>query len=395
MSERRELLTHSRQAAFKECRRKHYYSYELGMRRTDDARALRMGSAFHDGIEQLASKWVDDSDAHAAMAEVMADPLADACAAVRKRYENMPQYIDAYEWAIECETIMRLVCAYQWRWKDSKIENIETEFKFQLPLVNPDTGKSTPSFDLAGKIDGIVRLEDGRLAVKETKTVGEELGPQSPIWRRLRMDHQISLYIDAARRMGFKVDTVLYDVIRKPSIAPEKIPVTDIDGMKIVLDASGDRVRNAKGKEWRQTGDKEKGYYVQTRPMSVEEWGEKLTADIVSRPEFYFARVEIPRLDADVLEYQHELWDIQLEIREAQRTGRHYRTVSRNTCQYCSYFEPCSTSQQIDQANLPMGFEILSDPHPELINVSITTKTTTASAAAEGSIDERAAAHVG
>ena len=361
-----QLLTHSRQDCFKTCRRKHYYSYELGMRPIHDSRALRMGSAFHDGIDALGS----------------GKPLADACEAVRSHYADKPDFADEADWLYECETILRLVCAYQWRWQADSLTYIATESAFALPLLNPATGAASTIWSLAGKIDGIVRLEDGRLAVKETKTVSEDIGPDSPLWRRLRIDHQISLYIHAARRMGHAVDTVLYDVIRKPTIAPTSVPIVDADGIKIVLDSHGERVRNA-NKTWKQTGDTERGYSLQTRPMSVNEWGAKLTADIAERPAYYFARVEVPRLDQDVIEYQHELWDIQREIREAQRTGRHYRTVNRNTCQYCAYFEPCTNGADITSSP-PNGFEFVGDVHPELGGLNVNASITT-SAAAEGS----------
>jgi len=352
--ERRELLTHSRMSAFKECRRKHWYSYELGLRRIDDARALRMGSAMHDGIDALGNNL----------------GVEVACERIDTRYANCPDAFDGYRWAIEHETMRRLVCAYDWRWGESPIENVCVERAFSLPLINPATGRQTPSFDLGGKIDGVVRLEDGRLAVKETKTVSEDIGPDSPLWRRLRMDQQITLYLHAARELGFPVETVLYDVIRKPTIDATPVPLTDEDGKKIVLDAHGERIRNTTGKkEWRQTADVEKGYVLQTRSMSPDEWGEKLTADIVSRPDYYFARVEIARLDADIEEFKAELWDVQLSVRDAQKNGRHYRTVNRNSCGFCTYFDLCCTGQEINPAYPPAGFTILTDPHPELERV--------------------------
>lgn len=344
-----QLITHSRQACFKECRRKHWYSYELGLRRIEDARALRMGSAFHDGIDALGQGL----------------GVGEACSRVRQHYQTIPEYIDQIEWDYECETIMRLVCAYDWRWASMRLEYLACELAFQLPLLNPATGARTPIFERAGKIDGIVKLEDGRLAVKETKTVSEDLGPDASLWRRLRMDQQISGYISAARDLGYAVDTVLYDIVRKPSISPTPMPIVDADGIKIVLDANGERVRNA-NKTWRQTGDKEKGFELQTRPMSSTEWGQKLTDDICSRPDYYFARVEIPRLDQDIAEYQQELWEIQLTMREAQRMGRHYRTVHRNTCGFCEYFDTCSTNQRIDRTSPPVGFQFVDDIHPEL-----------------------------
>lgn len=371
MSDKRQLLTHSRQDCFKVCRRKHWYAYELGLRRIEDGRALRIGKAMHEGIAALGD----------------GEPIDFACQIVHSHYAMCPGHFDGYEWSIERETVLRLLCAYGWRWESSPVEFVVTEKPFQFPLVNPTTGKPTPVWDAAGVIDGIVKLEDGRLAVKETKTVSDDISDEADMWRRLRMDHQISLYIWAAREMGYQVDTVLYDVIRKPSIAPEAVPIVDDAGLKIVLDGDGERVRNITGKkEWRQTGDKEKNYTLQTRPMSADEWGEKLTNDICMRPDFYFARREIPRLDQDVNDYQAELWEIQQAIREAQRSGRWYRTVNRNSCGFCSYFDICSTNQPIDPSQPPEGFEIVESIHPELERangrVSIATVNTTETAAA-------------
>lgn len=413
----KQLLTHSRQDAFKTCRRKHYYTYELGLRRIDDARALRMGSAFHAAIEALSKTPAEhvlltpaDCNCGGAYCNICEGGLGYckvchggesdldqpcnlrvACDTIHKRYARVPELADPYWWSIERETLLRLVCGYAWRWSSMPLEYVATEHAFQVPLVNPATGAETPIFDLAGKIDGIVRLEDGRLAVKETKTTSDDLGIEAPLWRRLRIDHQISLYIHAARREGYDVATVLYDVVRKPTIQATPVPLLDPDGLKIVLDANGHRVHNASVKAkktcpkcagagvdaaqlpcsctlgpWRQTGDTEKGYVVQTRQMTPEEWGEKLSADIAERPDFYFARREVARLNSDVDEYQAELWEIQQAIREAQRTGRWYRTVNRNTCEYCPYFDLCSSSQQLDRNNPPPGFHFVDDVHPEL-----------------------------
>lgn len=365
----KELLTNSRMAAFKTCRRLHYFTYELGLRRIDEAKALRMGSAFHAGIEALTKPqpWVDDSNAHAAMAEVLDEstPLSRACDAVRKYYRWLPEGFDEYRWAIERETILRMVCGYEWRWRNADLEYVSVESSFEIPLVNPATGAESKLFNLAGKIDGIVRLEDGRLAVKETKTMSEDLGPDAPVWRRLRMDSQISLYIHAARMLGHQVDTVLYDCARKPSIEATAVPLCDSDGIKIVLDRDGNRVRTKDGKKWRQTADTELGYVLQTRPMTVAEWGEKLAADIYERPDFYFTRKEIPRLDHDIEEHQTEIWEIQQTVRDAQRTGKHYRTVTRNTCPYCAHFDHCSNGTDVSIA-APIGFEFVDDIHPEL-----------------------------
>ncbi len=362
-----ELLTHSRQDTFKSCRKKHQFSYEIGLRPVEDARALRMGSAYHDGLESLGS----------------GASIEHACSRIYAAYaRGGPEWMTPYEWDIERETLLRLLCAYEWRWIESGVTNIEAEFSFKMPLVNPATGRTTPSFLLAGKIDGIVRLEDDRQAVKESKLLGEDIGPDAHLWRRLRIDSQISLYMHAARAKGFPVETVLYDVTRKPAIAPEQVPILDGDGIKIVLDRAGERVRTKDGKKWRQTADKDEGYVLQSRPMTVAEWGQKLTDDICSRPAFYFARMEVARLDADIAEYQSEIWDIQQTIRDAQKSGKWYRTVGRG-CQFCPYFDLCATGTPIDPTYPPPGFEIVYNVNPELGDTNDVNSTSSATAEAE------------
>lgn len=341
------LLTHSRMDCFKSCRKREWFMYELGIRRVEDAKALRMGSAYHDALETLANT----------------KSLDAACNAVYYTYQTVEPF-DQRELDIERETVLRLLCGYVWRWENYPLEYLAAEREFELPLINPETGRPTPNFKLAGKIDGIVKLEDGRLAVLETKLLSEDLAADSQLWRRLRVDHQITNYVLAARRLGYPVDCVLYNVACKPSIKPSLVPILDKLGAKIVLDAQGDRVKTEKG-SWRQTGDTAKGYVLQTRPMTAEEWGSKLAADIQEQPDRYYARKEVPRLDQDLAVFEAETWDIQKTIRDAQLNDRWYRTCNKNTCAYCDVFDLCTTGWQ-NSDSLPEGYVRLSDVHPEL-----------------------------
>lgn len=342
-----QLLTHSRQSSFKACRKAHWFSYELGLRRETDGKPLRMGSAYHIGLEAIANL----------------EGLDIAVEKAREYYGNCPQSFDQYEWDIECETVVRLLCGYVWRWANEPLEHLAAEQSFRLPLLNPDTGKPTPLFELAGKIDGIVRLQDSRLAVFESKLLGEDIQPDSDLWRRLQIDSQISMYVLAARRLGYPVECVLYNVTRKPTIKPTAIPLLDELGVKIVLDREGNRVKTKTG-YYRTTGDTALGYVVQTRPMTVEEWGDKLTEDICERPDYYYVRREIARLDQDLKEYEYDLWSIQQTIRDAQKTNRWFRTASKN-CDWCSFFAPCTSNFQPSDS-LPDGFVFVNDVNPEL-----------------------------
>lgn len=269
------------------------------------------------------------------------------------------------ELAIEVATVEALLGGYAWRWAQQPLEVIASEQTFVVPLLNPVTGGASKLFSLAGKIDGIVKLEDGRLAVLEHKLLGEDISSDGEFWRRMQMDQQISLYVYAARQCGFDVSAVLYDVARKPTIKPTPIPVLDENGLRIVLDNIGNRVLTAQGKP-RQTGDTVLGYVVQTRPMTAAEWQSKLMLDIGERADHYFARVEVARLDSEIDECVQELWDQAKTIREAQRYNRHYRTVSRNSCVWCAYFGLCSSKRDVTSGQWPEGFEYVNDIHAEL-----------------------------
>ena len=109
----------------------------------------------------------------------------------------------------------------------------------------------------------------------ETKTSSEDLSPGSTFWKRTILDPQLSLYLPAIRKLGHDPRGCIYDVLRKPDQRPGTIPLVDETGTKIVHDAAGQRVRTKDGKKWRQTGDTELGYVLQSRPETPEEYGHR------------------------------------------------------------------------------------------------------------------------
>lgn len=348
----KQKLTHSRIQCFKQCRRKHYFSYVCGLRKITDSAPLRMGSAYHAGQETIGKGGSSD----------------DAVEAIRSYYQDRPDFIDELEWAYERVTVECLMVYHQWRWQHEPIEHIETEKAFALPLVNPATGRRTNNFDDHGKIDGIVRVADGRLLVREIKLLGEDISQGADIWTRLRLDNQITRYLGAARQLGYEVDAVLFDCTRKPASRPTPVPLLDDDGLKVVLDADDNRVFNKPLKDGtakpRQTADTELGYRILTRPMSADEWQQKLCADIFERPDNYYHRQEVARLDDTLLQYRQEVWDIQRDVRDAELHDKHYRTVDKH-CTHCPYFSICERSWKPGDY-IPEGMEVVEDVHREL-----------------------------
>jgi len=309
-------LTATSTACLRRCPRQHHLRYELGLARIRKAAPLRLGGAYHLGLE-LYSK---GTTAEQAIQQATAD------------YATCPEWADPVEWAVECETVKTLLAGHFWRYGQDDIEFVAVEGSFEIPLVNPDTGAPSRTFSLAGKIDAIVKLPDGRLAVLEYKTAGEDIAPDSEYWLRLRCDGQISLYVLAARAMGYDVATVLYDVTRKPTI----------------------RLRQKE---------------------TPEAFGQRLLADIGERPDFYYQRREVPRLEDDLAQFQAELWQqgqylVELRRRAARLddpSAAHFRNVGRLTCGYCDFADLCLTGVRVDPTNPPAGYQVLPDVNPELL----------------------------
>lgn len=347
MAEGLQLLTNSRRNSFGSCHRKHYFEYELAVRPVQDAEALRFGALIHAALEAWLLHLWEGPDA--ALREALAAILANAPKAEA----------DAYVQAVA----RAMVEGYHDRWHAEATEVLAVEQHFEIPLLNPDTNGQSRTWKLAGKIDGIVRSADGKVRILEHKTTRDQLAADSRYWTKLAIDGQVSGYYMGAKALGYEVEGCLYDVLRKPALRPAQVPVLDEDGVRIVLDANGDRVRTKDGKKWRETGDSSQGYVQQFRTETADELYARLRADIAANPDAYFRRLEVPRLDADLVEYLSDMWAVGREIAEAQNSGR-WPKNPRSCDSYgtCSYFEVCAGRESIEN---PHVFK-RGETHPEL-----------------------------
>jgi len=333
-----QILTHSRLATFRTCPRKAYLAYDLGIRPEVEAEVLRVGSAFARAVEADAKG-------------------LDVCERIDAGLS------DEYERAL----VAAMFHGHKQRWQHEPVEHVAAELLFDLPLTNPATGGVTPIWRRAGKIDRIVRLADGRLALMEYKTTSRDFAPDADYWLALRMDMQLSIYLIAARDLGYDVSTILYDVTRRPAQRPSQVPILDESGMKIVLDGAGERVRTKTGK-WRETGDKEQGYVLQTRTETPAEFAARVASVIAADPDYHFARIEVARLDDDLEQAKEEIWQQQLSYRAAQiarKPGAFYRNPNACFGHYpCEYLAICQHRDL--EHHTPAGFCRVDDVHPEL-----------------------------
>lgn len=351
--------THSQRTCLQTCARKHLIAYVLKIRPATDARALRFGAALHDGVHRFSMGQPDWMG------------LAIAGMDGRARWRDMPEEaLVAYRY--DREAVAALLEGYAQRWaaEAAREEIVASEINFEIPIVNPETGRPTPNYTAAGQVDRIVRTGD-RLIVRELKSTSWDISdPAADYWMRVRMDSQVSGYYLGAQTMGYDVAGVEYDVIRKPGLRPGSVPLIDEDGVKIVRDQSGQRVRTKDGKKWRETSDREAGYQLQTRPEWPEEFGARLRAWIKEHPDETYQRREYGRDNEALRSAQQEIWDITHHLHYCRTTSRWPRNTS--ACiglGKCPYFDFCCNNQIPGEYGvLPQGFILLDDPHVELIN---------------------------
>ena len=320
-------LTASAIRSYLDCPRKYEFAYEQRIRPIKQHDALRFGSLFHDVFEHLDNgmTWTD----------VCRRTLAQAAT------------------DIEAQQVLRLAAEHHRHYGDDGFEIEETEGVFTADIGGvPCTGKR----------DRVVVLPDGRRAVQEYKTSSEDIEPGSIYWRRLRMDIQVSIYL-----ISSGAETIIYDVTRKPTIKPRQIPLLDSDGIKQVRDdETGERVENKNGK-WKQAAGP--GLTLVTREESADEYGDRLTADIQSRPDYYFQRQEIARMPEDSEAAVEDVQAVDALIR-LQLFPRN--TASCTRYGECPYFTICSVNAK-PADGVPVGFERLKTAHPELSDAPTTT----------------------
>ena len=297
-------LTNSMRSKFNRCHRAYKFCYVDMKRPAVTSEALSFGTAMHVMLEQYWSgkEITLDSD------------------------EN-----DYTFW-----TLKALMDGYisKWQVSDSdKYETIAAEVGFTAPLMNPETGGISKTFQLAGKIDALAKEKaSGKTLIVEHKTTSQDIGPGSAYWLKLPIDGQVSGYYVGAQSLGYEPTNCLYDVIRKPTIKPYK--ATPVDKRKYNKDGSLSKAC----REFDET---------------PQEWYERLKADIAERPDYYYARLEIARSNNDLEEYLFDMWAVSREIADAERMGRFSRNPdSCNVFGSCEYFDVCSGCADIDDVTL-------------------------------------------
>jgi hypothetical protein len=257
---------------------------------------VRDAVEFQVGLEEQMST-TTESALDAALAVIDAQPIADDSQALV---------------AAKCKGLMR---GYDARWRDAGYVTEAVEQVLTAPLVNPETQAKSRTFKLAGKLD-VIATYNGRRVLFDHKTTTQDItDPNSPYWRQLVVEGQPSHYGILGWANGIKFDQTVWDVIRKPGIKPAKLTKAERGSVLAThryygVTVADDTMQGLAGTEERE---------------SLAMYESRLAYDCtVERPEWYFARRPVPRMDHELLEYSQKAWEIGQDILATRNSGRVY-----------------------------------------------------------------------
>ena len=297
------LITTSEIRTYQRCREEHRLTYLQGYRPEEPATALAFGTAIHAGLEQ----WWQPGEL----------PLRLATSVAAQKAAELG--LDVYERV----AVQVMLEAYHAHWQGERdqyvVRSLETVFE-----------RDRDGYQLGGRYDGLIEADrPRRLLVLEHKTTSEEIAPGTEYWSHLALDRQIDHYLIASQASG-----VLYDVLRKPKIRPER--ATPID---------------------RQKRRKDGQLYAGQREAdeTPQEWEARLRAAYADEEHGpWFVRREVVRLPHELHRANRELDQLAGEIvaanpnRPAPRTGDSCRRYGRR----CDYWLACTG--QVELHELPL-----------------------------------------
>lgn len=383
---------------FKACPMRFKNANVLGIRKEDETEAQRLGTHWHRILDIITRK--PGSVCNRCAKLPTNDPDCSICAGTGFLPENLMDavyreldriyvdktYLDPTVIAVEKSKLLYALTGYQWYYEDQPEEVVTREQRFELSLINPESGRALPGVRLVGMIDKIINWS-GRPAVKEHKSTSSSVSPDSDYWGHLNLDTQTKLYLYAARRMqrdglligwGIKethplINTILYDVFHKPGISPKHL--TQGESKQFVEDGlyCGQKFEIGAGWKTNEVGNtrrliggcpttfepgKKEGTFA-IRETS-EMYGARLLAAIGEVPEFYFRCVEITRTDKEMESFEWELLNIYRTMQEMIKTGHWYG--NEHQCQAtftCDYMPSCYNNIELTVDNVPEGFKII------------------------------------
>lgn len=320
------LLTHSRLAAYKLCPRKHWYLYKMGRRAIRVAKPLWVGTLVHKLLEIYWS---------GRMRNLPLEQCRDAA------FSAIPHDLDPFESA----KIRAMLTCYIALWNLYKGQVLAVEKKFEFVLVNPSTGMPANRWRMGGKIDLILKNENGIIELGEHKTTSNEAKPGGGYRQRTQIDAQISGYLLGAQSLGYDAVRVIYDVLRKPLQKP--LLATPLEK----------RIRSKKTGKLKTV--------QREQDETSEAYGDRILGVMQKNPEAHIVRLECERSPEAQYRYYLNVWQWTEKMERDERAG--IAPMNEDSCWRfdtpCEFWEVCSGITTIDN---PMRYRDATSQHEEL-----------------------------
>ena len=375
-----QILSATHINTFKACPQRYNLRYVLGLKPIEDTDSQRFGTYWHKIQEVINLKTGDpccDCKADGPTSEIG----CVICGGTHKvgeltgmdlvtvylndAYSSVPMGKTPEDAEVERITLLYSLIGYQWYYQDKHVDYriISQETKFSLPLCSPFSKRKLPNVCVNGVIDKILSDGDG-IFIKELKSTSNAIEPDSDYWKHLTLDTQTLLYMWAGRQLGYPNIQLLYDVWHRPAIRPKMLTQAESKSFVETKDYCNQKftvVHNDAGTVINddvvqvEAGKKEGTFAIRETP---EMFGARLLQDITERPTFYFCSKAIPRTDADIQQFEKDLFNMYNTIRTMTKTNSFW--CNEHSCENkykCSYIDLCYNHVQVDPANPPAGFE--------------------------------------
>ena len=311
--------TYSSWAMFRNCRRKYLHRYiEEIAPVASDAQALRFGALIHNALEA----WHGCKGSLVDAGINMQITIEKECSGHQFNPDLHAQWHLAHA----------MMDGYSARYADEDRENfsvVSLERQFVGPIINPETGARSLTFQLAGKVDGVVRDKDtGHLWLLEHKTAALIDGAYlEKLWTDMQI-HLYAMYME--KELGEPIAGVVYNILTKCR-KRQRVEESEAD-YQARYEALCAKNKNGKSSAKRHLAESDENFRARL-------------AEYYAQPEtFHRERIYIDRGQVD--ELRAELWELTQAYLDARRLGQWYRNTSQcfNYGRPCPYYPLCSSS---------------------------------------------------
>ncbi len=371
MAERKQWrLSATAISCFKQCPYKYYLKYIKGIKRAEEPDHFRYGTNWHKIMEVISLTPGDECPCNDkgimvncsicdGSKVVPNDIMTAVTRVIDDAYCRVPNSVDPEDWAVERAKLLYAAAGYQWYYQNEPLKAIHTEVKFRTPIPG-QTGRMVPNLLIDGVIDKIIKLTGN--SVVEHKTTSSSIDQASKYWGKLTMDTQTTLYTFTLRLLRDRAELELegdisgfyYDVFHKPGIKPKFLSIAD--SKKFVAsgeycggkfealldyavedDVVGLTVDGARAVV--ESTAKPGQYKIKETP---DMYGHRLLADISERPEYYFARREFAKTDAELDRFHKELLAVFVSMRTMYNMDSWYHCEEQCEATYnCDFIDLC------------------------------------------------------